>query len=148
MEPSDWLRRCEAGDEKPTILPNENEGTLEGLDLKKAIDAHLEWRKRLTDYLKGISTESLRVSVVACDDHCLLGKWIHSIGKQQFPHLKGLEELRAVHADFHLCEGDILLKHDTGETAAAEQLLNTTFKKLSNQIQISLVRLHSKASIS
>ncbi|MEQ1661279.1 MAG: CZB domain-containing protein [Thiobacillus sp.] len=148
MEPSDWLRRCEAGEENPIIPPSENEETLEGLDLKKSIDAHLKWRKRLTDYLKGISKESLRVSVVACDDHCVLGKWIYGVGKQQFSHLKELEELRAVHTDFHLCAGNILLKHDTGESAAAEKLLNTTFKKLSNQIQLSLVRLHTKISTS
>lgn len=143
----DWLRRREAGEESPTLILNESEQTLEGLDMKGAIDAHMKWRERLTDYLNGESTEPLRVGVVACDDNCILGKWIYSAGKKKFSHLNELEELRILHADFHLCAGDILLKHDTDDKAGAEALLNTTFKKLSGQVQLSLVRLYTKASL-
>lgn len=142
----DWLRRREAGEESPTLTLESHERTLEGLDMKGAIDAHMKWRERLLDYLNGKSTETLQVSTVACDDNCVLGKWIYSTGKQKFAHLKELEDLRVTHADFHLCAGDILLKHDTDDKEAAEQLLNTTFKKLSGQVQLSLVRLHAKST--
>lgn len=141
-----WLRRHEAGEENPTLILNEGEQTLEGLDLKGAIDAHMKWRERLTDYLNGVSSESLRVGVVACDDHCTLGKWIYGAGGKRFSHLSELEELRAIHAQFHLCAGDVLLKHDTTDKVGAEILLNTTFKKLSGQVQLALVRLYAKAS--
>lgn len=142
----DWLRRREAGEEFPTLTFGEHEQTLEGLDMKSAIDAHMKWRERLTNHLTGVAPEPLHVGLVACDNECVLGKWIYGIGRKKFSHLSELEELRAVHANFHLCAGDILLNHEIGDTAAAEELLNTTFKKLSGQVQLTLVRLHTKAS--
>jgi len=143
----DWLRRHESGEENATLTFDANEQTLAGLDMKSAIDAHMKWRERLTDHLHGKSTEDLQIGAVSCDDKRTLGKWIYSSGKQKFSHLKELEELRVTHANFHLCAGEILLKHDTDEKDAAEHLLNNQFKKLSGQIQLMLVRLHTKASL-
>ena len=42
----DWLRRREAGEESPTLTFEEHERTLVGLDMKGAIDAHMNGRKR------------------------------------------------------------------------------------------------------
>ncbi|MDQ1313955.1 MAG: hypothetical protein QG662_64 [Pseudomonadota bacterium] len=144
----DWLRRKEAGEESPPLTFESHENTLEGLDMKGAIDAHMQWRERLTDHLHGKSQETLEVGTVSCDDNCTLGKWIYSSGKRKFSHLRELEDLRLTHADFHLCAGEVLLKHENDEKEAAEQLLNTRFKHLSGQVQLALVRLHTKASVS
>lgn len=142
----DWLRRHESGDENATLTIDANEQTLEGLDMKGAIDAHMKWRERLTDHLNGKSTETLEIGVVACDDNCALGKWIYSTGKQKFSHLNELEALRTAHAEFHLCAGDILLKHEADEKEAAAEILNSKFKRLSGMVQLLLVRLYTKAA--
>lgn len=142
----DWLRRREGGEESPTLTFEEKEKSFEGLDIKGALDAHAKWRERLEDHIEGKSQESLQVGVVACDDGCALGEWIYSVGRKKFGHLKELEDLRIVHADFHLCAGDILLKHGSGNRDEALSQLSAEFRTLSGRVQLFLVRLYTQAS--
>ena len=142
----DWLRRREAGEESPTLTFEEKEKSFEGLDIKGALDAHAKWRERLEEHIAGRSEEVLEVGAVSCDDNCALGKWIYSAGHKKYGHLKELEDLRATHADFHLSAGEVLIRHGSGNREQALDHLNTEFKKLSGRVQLSLVRLYSKAS--
>jgi hypothetical protein len=47
-----------------------------GLDVLSVIKSHLEWRRRLEEYVDGRG-EILEVSKVVADDVCVLGKWLY-----------------------------------------------------------------------
>ena len=51
-----------------------------GLDFRKAIDQHLQWKERLRSVVEGNSSEQLDIRLVASDAQCVMGKWIHGNG--------------------------------------------------------------------
>lgn len=95
-----------------------------GLNFKSAIDAHMKWKIRLESYINGTSTEDLKVEVVCRDDQCPLGKWIYSRGGGEFGYSDTFFDMKAHHAHFHRCAGEILSAAQAGDTAKAMQLLH------------------------
>jgi hypothetical protein len=140
-----WLKARLSGDQKSELILEKGEEELHGLNLKKAMDAHAAWNSRLKSVLDGTSTESLNVGEISQDCNCHLGKWIYGPAKKSHSAYEEYEILRKTHAEFHLCAGEILMKHQAGNDDAADKLLNTKFRSLSNKIQLELVILFSKA---
>ena len=141
MSLKDWLMKKLSGDNSAELELSAEEESLSGLNLKNVIDAHLEWKVKLQSTLDGTSTDKYEVQTVSQDNLCILGKWLYGPGKQLYAQMPEYEALRQIHADFHVCAGDILLDHNNGNAAAATQKLGREFKDLSNQIQLELVRL-------
>ena len=94
-----------------------------GLDFVSAIQAHQNWKSRLTHYLRDDSSERLDYRVVCRDDQCVLGKWIHEEGASKFGHLPSFGELKVSHGQFHLAAGKIVQLHDERKTEEAQQQL-------------------------
>jgi len=113
-----------------------------GLDLKGALDDHTAWTQRLENKIAGNSNEDLDVysiARIASDSECKLGQWIHGDDARQFADKAALNELRQVHADFHLKAGEVLMSIFNGEQDGAKNNL----KKLryqSGTVQLALVR--------
>lgn len=106
-------------------LPSEMRSTeVAGLDFKSAVDAHMKWKVRLDAYINGTSTEVLDVDVVCRDDQCPLGKWIHSRGVSEFGYSETFFDMKAHHAHFHQCAGDVLRTAQAGEKERAHKLLH------------------------
>ena len=142
-----WLHRVTAGEENVGSATFESgEENFHGLNMKDAIDAHVAWKTRLAAQLSGAGSEALEVGVVASDDRCALGKWIHSDGKKMFGHLPEFAELRCQHAQFHLNAGNVLLAaHNDGYEAADKMLHGSEFRHASDMVQLGLVRLYAKS---
>ena len=140
----DWLKRAGSGETAAPLQIEAHEQHLHGLDMKAAIEAHMAWKTRLEAQIRGDAGETLEVGVVAADSNCTLGKWIHGDGKAQFRHLPEFEQLRAVHADFHLCAGSILSDAHGGDREAATASLKSTLRRHSDTVQLALVRLYAK----
>lgn len=81
---------------------------IEGLNFKSAIEAHLKWKERLRAVIDGVSDEKLDPSVVARDDLCVLGKWLHGVGEQKFGGSGRFKSVCAEHAQFHRCAAQVL----------------------------------------
>jgi len=141
MSLKDWLIKKLAGDSSAKLELSAEEETLSGLNLKNVIDAHLAWKVKLNSTLDGTSTEEYEVHTVSQDNLCILGKWLYGPGKKLYSKLPEYEALRKIHAEFHLCAGDILVDHKAGNAESATKKLGSEFKDLSNQIQLDLVRL-------
>lgn len=92
-------------------------------DGKEAIDSHLKWKARLRDYITGVSKEDLQVDMVSRDDACPLGYWLNGIGGERFGAMPAYEVLKARHAHFHRCAGDVLAVAQKGERDKALQML-------------------------
>jgi len=115
-----------------------------GLDMRAALDAHIDWTRRLQAQIEGKSQEELEVGVVASDHDCTLGKWIRGEAQEQFGKLDEYQQLRRVHADFHLTAGAVLNEVQNGDLDTARERLKEIRRK-SGEVQLALVSLYSAA---
>jgi hypothetical protein len=143
----DWFNRALKGDYDTKLEFAPNEEKFSGLNLRQVLDAHTAWKSRLQQVLDGNSTEDMDVATVSQDDQCVLGKWIYGEGKHLYGHLPEYESLRVAHADFHLCSGEVLIAHQSGDFLKASQILHTQFRTTSNKNQLELVRLFHAAKV-
>ena len=65
-----------------------------------AIQAHSNWKLRLVAQCRGTSSENIDVQMLAKDNACELGKWIHGLG-QQYASDPRFKQLINLHAAFH-----------------------------------------------
>ena len=140
-----WLKSVTSGDtstEQLTFAEGEND--FKGLDMKAALDAHEKWYHRLEEMLNGTSDEKPEVATVACDDKCVLGQWIYAQGANHFGEHKEYNDLRDIHAEFHLTAADVLKNVLKGENVEARSGLKKVRHK-SGGVQLALVRLYSNA---
>lgn len=113
-----------------------------GLDMRHAMDAHTAWTGRLEAQINGTAEETLDVGTVACDDCCTLGEWIHGDARHQFGGLPSYDQLRKVHAGFHLKAGEVLNEVRNGRVEDARRLMRD-IRHESGNVQLALVRLYS-----
>lgn len=152
----DWFKSIVQGDNKPaaTATPvalqagSDDKGAeVAGLNFKTAVDAHMKWKVRLESYINGTSTEQLKVEVVSRDDQCPLGKWIHDTGGEKFGYSETFFDMKAHHAHFHRCAGEVLEAAQAGETAKATKLLQGgDYLKASERVKMLLARMFILAS--
>jgi hypothetical protein len=104
------------------------------------ISAHVMWKQRLSAYLKGNSTETLDPEAIRPDSRCPLGQWLYGEG-QSMADLPRFEEVRNLHAQFHLYASDVVILHLSGNTSEAEKLLLGEYSKLSEKLKHRLLGL-------
>jgi methyl-accepting chemotaxis protein len=108
-------------------VPNSNTFSFED-----AVNAHIKWKIRLVDYIKGKSNEELEVDKVSCDDKCDLGRWLYGPATAH-ARLAEYKDLKSSHAAFHRSVGDIVqCVHDHHADRAMDKL-GGEFFQLSNQ---------------
>jgi len=113
-----------------------------GLNFKSAVDAHMKWKIRLESYINGTSTEDLKADVVCRDDQCPLGKWIYSRGGGEFGYSETFFDMKAHHANFHRCAGDVIKAAQSGKKDEALHLLHHgDYVRASERVKKLLARL-------
>lgn len=118
-----------------------------GLNFKSAIEAHQNWKKRLTSVVDGSSAETLQVEVVSRDDQCLLGKWIYSTGGEKFSTLEQFSRLQENHAHFHSCAGKVLhLAQTKNKNAALAELKEGAYAQASQEVIRDLVAVYTQVT--
>jgi cellobiose-specific phosphotransferase system component IIA len=127
----DWFKQVALGELPPQsatpgpAAASEDHGAeVGGLNFKSAIDAHMKWKMRLENYINGTSEEQLKVEVVCRDDQCPLGKWIYSRGAGEFGYSDTFFDMKAHHAIFHRCAGEVLSAAQQGDHTKAMHLLH------------------------
>jgi hypothetical protein len=125
----DWVKKLFSASEATEInalMPGDAaRSEVEGLNFASAIESHLRWKARLSDYIAGNSNENLEAATIALDDKCVLGQWIYGPGGRTFGNETGFEELRETHARFHLCAAEVVRKVDAGQRDEAGRLIST-----------------------
>lgn len=117
------------------------EDSLNGLDFKGAIDAHLKWKDRLLNFINGQSNENLKVDDVCVDNKCVLGKWIYGDGDKILG--EKILELKNTHAAFHKSAGTILKETLEGNKDKALKLLEEgDYVTYSNRVKKLLLQLY------
>lgn len=134
------------GDVPPEIA-NAASAERAGLNFRLAIDAHQKWKVRLENYIAGRSSEELKVDVVGCDDQCTLGKWIYGRGGERFGFSETFYYMKAYHAQFHRCAGDILATAQTGDKESAlRELRGGNYARASEHVRTLLASMFVIAS--
>jgi methyl-accepting chemotaxis protein len=145
-----WLKAVTEGGSKAEFIESspmqfaKGEEMFHGLDMKQALDAHIAWLHRIETRLSGGHTENLDLVRVSGDHDCPLGKWIHDEAHQRFGNLQEYGELRDAHARFHLAVGEALNDIENGDGGRVRERMRTIRHK-SGEVQLSLIRLYSKA---
>lgn len=112
------------------------------INLYEAMEAHLSWKLRLSDYLQGRSTEELHPHNICVDNRCTLGKWIHGPGKARFSEVELFQRLMDEHAKFHYHAAKVVEAHQAGNQPLAEKILAEEFAKQSKKTVDCLTKLH------
>jgi hypothetical protein len=103
------------------------------MDFDAAIKAHKDWRYRLLTFVAGTSKEKLDPDVIACDDKCALGKWIHGSCRPAMGHDKRCQSLVTSHANFHRSAGEVVRQKLGGDQKSAMKSLKSNFTKYSEE---------------
>jgi methyl-accepting chemotaxis protein len=114
-------------------------GTVDATDFDSIVDAHQQWSKKLRRAIEGRS-EPQDPAIVSRDDKCVLGAWIYGAGNQ----LLADSALRAKHAQFHQCAGDVLRHVVAGERDQAQRLLTERFAPLSTETVAQIRQLEQR----
>ena len=121
----------------------EDDSSMYGLNFQQAIEAHQQWKHRLSNYVEGKSNETLDPNTICRDDKCILGIWIHTSGKESFGHIPLYSDIKDTHAQFHTVAGDIVTRKQGGDSRGAHDLLNSgLYSKLSVNLQMMLAKLY------
>jgi len=91
------------------------------MNFDDAITAHSQWRIRLQGVIAGTNQEKLDPQVVAQDNKCPLGQWIHGDAKHQYAALKEYPVLVQKHAAFHQCAANVLRMVAAGQLEEAKE---------------------------
>jgi methyl-accepting chemotaxis protein len=108
-----------------------------------AVNAHIKWKSRLIDYIRGKSSEKLEVAKVSCDDQCDLGRWLYGPART-YESLSEYASLRGSHADFHRSVGGIVKCVHEHRQQEANEMLGGEFFRLSNQTVQAIKQLQAR----
>jgi hypothetical protein len=118
-----------------------------GIDLKYVLDTHHMLKKKLLDEMDGTGAEPLDIGTLSQDDVCAIGKWLYGEGKTLYGHLPEYETARQVHAELHLCAGEVLAQHQMGNQDQALAILKTKYRTTSSKNQMEFTRLFKAAKV-
>lgn len=120
---------------------------LSGIDLKYVLDTHHMLKKKLLDEMDGTGVEPLDIGTLSQDNVCAIGKWLYGEGKTLYGHLPEYETARQVHAELHLCAGEVLAQHQMGNQDHALAILKTKYRTTSSKNQMEFTRLFKAAKV-
>lgn len=114
------------------------------MNFDDAIRAHSEWKMKLSAYVKK-PDKSVNAAVLAQDNACALGKWIHGEGAK-YASLPEFQELKKGHAQFHQAAAAIVKRADAGEKVSEEVSLGnqSEYNKFSTQVVQLIMKMKMK----
>jgi Chemoreceptor zinc-binding domain len=117
------------------------------VDLEKAIQAHGEWKVKLRSAIQ--KKTQLDAQVVAKDNACPLGQWLHGEAKRHFSALGSYRICVEKHAAFHREAGRIAAVINDGKYSEAESLLGngTPYAAASTVLASAIVALRKESQL-
>jgi len=114
------------------------------MDFEKAINAHADWKNKLSKYLDN-PDQSLQSAEIALENKCELGKWIEGDGKQ-FAGKPEFATMKSHHANFHKIAAKIVHRANSGEKVSHELTLGgkSEFVSASTAVVRAIMALRAK----
>lgn len=117
------------------------------MNLDNAIAAHAEWKTKFRSAIQ--KKEQLDAALIALDDKCPLGQWLHGEANAQYARLKSYGTCVARHSEFHQHAGKVALKINAGKYSEAQAMLgsDTPYTAASNAVGVAIIVLRKEASL-
>ena len=117
------------------------------MDLNIAIQKHAEWKTKFRSAM--MKQEQMDIAVIAKDDCCDLGKWLHGDAKNQYSQLASHAECVKKHAEFHGEAGKVALAINNKKYTEAEAMLATgsTYANASSMVAGAIMRLKKEIGV-
>ncbi len=112
------------------------------------VQAHLDFRRQLENYICGKSKEPLPV-IATCHAGCLLGKWLHGEGGRGCRDVDLINALCGSCEEFYEAATDAVLLMEMGqhETARAALESGGAISDASERFQLNLAKLHQHIAV-
>ncbi|MCC6208770.1 MAG: CZB domain-containing protein [Gammaproteobacteria bacterium] len=116
------------------------------MDLNRAIEIHADWKGK---FRKAITEkQTLDAGMIAVDDRCELGCWLHGDAKARFSGFPSYQTCLTEHARFHAEAGKIAESINAGQYGEAEAMLaaGTPYAAASTSVGIAIMRLRKETT--
>lgn len=117
------------------------------MDFDAAMQAHANWKIRLSGYANGITKDKPDAIVAAKDNVCALGQWLHGEAKAKIGSQPEYAALVAAHAEFHRQAAAVVRLIDAGQLDQARRELDNSssaYRAASTKVIGQLMQMKSK----
>lgn len=114
------------------------------MDLKDAIQKHAQWKFRFHQAL--LTSEPMDAGIIAKDNQCELGKWLHGEAKALYGQRKTHAQCLARHAAFHTEAGKVAVTINAHRKDEAERMLanGSPFSEASKAVSVAVIELQNE----
>lgn len=117
------------------------------MDLEAAIQKHVEWKAKFRSAMA--QHQALDPVIIARDNYCELGKWLHGEGMAKFGSLGSHADCVSIHAAFHVEAGKVAQTINAKDYAEAESMLEngTRYTNAANEVTAAIMKLKGDAKL-
>ena len=114
------------------------------MNLNESIQSHAQWKFRFHQAL--LKNESMDAGVIAKDNQCELGKWLHGEAKALHGDRKAFAQCVARHATFHTEAGKVAATINSHRMDEAQRMLasGSPFSEAAKAVAVSLIELQNE----
>lgn len=103
------------------------QGLRDRLNIVAAAQAHVVWKNRLGNHVRGLNLEPLGAALLGQDGVCQLGLLINGAAFAAFREMDEFWKLSAAHQKFHQLASVVIEKLNEGDHKAAEALFENEY---------------------
>lgn len=116
------------------------------MDLDNAIRKHSDWKIKFRSAIS--KQESMDAAMIAKDNCCDLGKWLHGEAKREFADVENFAECVAMHAAFHVEAGKVAATINAKKYATAATMIDpkSPYARASAAVVRAIVKLKTEVA--
>jgi len=117
-------------------------GLRDRMNIIAAAEAHVVWKNRLGNYVRGLGLETLGAATLGQDGVCQLGNLINGSALLAFHDMPEYDQLREAHEQFHQLSCEVVDKLNAGDRDAAIALFENEYSTALRVILASLSKMN------
>ncbi|MDO8351071.1 MAG: CZB domain-containing protein [Gallionella sp.] len=117
-------------------------GLRDRLNIIAAAEAHVVWKNRLGNHVRGVSHEPLGAALLGQDGICQLGRLINGTALAVFHEKEVYRQLRVAHEQFHQLALVVVDKLKAGDHTGAAALFENEYSHALHDILQSLSQIN------
>jgi len=117
-------------------------GLRDRLNIIAAAEAHVVWKNRLGNHVRGVSHEPLGAALLGQDGICQLGRLINGTALAAFHEKDAYRQLRVAHEQFHRLALVVVDKLKAGDHTGATALFENEYSHALHNILQSLSQIN------
>lgn len=102
-------------------------GLRDRMNIIAAAEAHVVWKNRLGNHVRGTSLEPLGAAMLGQDGVCQLGSLIDGLAFDEFRNMDEYHQLKVAHQQFHKLSREVVKKLLVDDRAGATSLFEKEY---------------------